>query len=450
MASRRVIVLMLFVALLATAAAAGLAAAAPASASIIDMDAWPDGTVIFENTGSEYAQDVAIVGGYAYAAGAASGPGGWDASLLKVSLTTGAKSRFQTTLAAGDSVFQLAVAPGGKAIYTAGRISSPEDDVFLVKWSKAGGILWKRHFDVAPGMQDSAVDLTTDGFGNVTVAASARGTYGYDWAVVSWTASGQRRWVWRYSGAGHRDDFPDTVVADRNGNVYVTGDAYVSATVPSIVTVKLSPRGRRIWSKAYAGASGQGAHASSMVACPTGGVYVGGYAVRGSAADALVVRYAPSGARKVFAPYPGSGTSSISLNDIAVLTSGRVVGVGSARSGGMSDPYAIAWTPQGAAVWATSPWTTYWGDQLVHVAADPYGAFVTSGYRATGEDDRVIVTWRVKPFAPGAQWRYDWAGPTVAEHTVGGLAVKGGVVAIAGSCYSDTTASDHFVQYWVY
>ena len=422
----------------------------PAAASIIDMDAWPDGTRIWPEDGSQYAGDAVVVGGKIVTAGVASGLGGWDSSLLTTSPASPAATVTKSGLAAGDRTWDIALAPGGTAIYTAGAIASPEDDTLLIKWSKGGAFLWKRRVDVAPSAQDFAVDVATDRFGNVTALVSARGTYGYDWAVVSWTAAGVRRWVWRYGGAGHRDDTPVEILADRDGNYYVVGDAYVSTTIPSIVTVKLSPRGKKLWARTYAGGTGQGGYSKSMAACPTGGVYVGATCLRGSYSDAVVLRYSAKGGRKVFAPYPGSGTSACGLNDIAVLPGGQVVEVGTIRSTGMTDPFALAWTDQGAAAWAVTPWVTYWGDALLHVAADPFGGFVTAGYTRTGEDDRQITTWRVKPFSAGAQWQFNWPGPVIGDHTVSGLVVKNNLVAIAGSCDTAATGSDRFVQYWTY
>ena len=161
----------------------------------------------------------------------------------------------------------------------------------------------------------------------------------------------------------------------------------------------------------------------------------------------MLLRYTSKGARTAYPPvHVGAPTVPTRVYDLAVTTRGTIVGVG-VTSG---DRFQCTWsTPTGGVIAAT--WSTTFSDALFDVAADAFGGCVTAGTVATGEDETAVETRRVPVGTSGGlQWTYQWSGPTAASHSVQGIAVSGGVVAVSGTCRSAASGSDQFIQVWRY
>lgn len=111
-----------------------------------------------------------------------------------------------------------------------------------------------------------------DAAGNVTVAGPSEGG-GVDWAVVSWSPTGAKRWTWRYDDSAHGFNMPLGLLAAADGSVYVTGYSVEGGTTQSL-TLRLSATGALRWKKLYAGPEGTQAITVGIAARPGGGVLV--------------------------------------------------------------------------------------------------------------------------------------------------------------------------------
>jgi hypothetical protein len=60
-------------------------------------------------------------------------------------------------------------------------------------------------------------------------------------------------WTNRYDGPGNGLDYPAAIAVDRGGNVFVTGTAYTSDSIPQYTTIKYANSGVPLWTNRYDG-----------------------------------------------------------------------------------------------------------------------------------------------------------------------------------------------------
>ena len=174
------------------------------------------------------------------------------------------------------------------------------------------------------------------------------------------------------------------MVVDRGGNLYVTGYAD-RAGKSSMLTVKLSRAGRVLWKRWYLGDAGLSSAGHALALRPGGGVYVGGLVANASGGyDGVCVAYRSTGTRAVADPV-AAGEATVSIEDLAVLKSGTIVGVGWSALHGPTGPFMCRWDRDGH---VTVPATiaTPFSDVNVAVAADPYGGYCLVGTHAAAAD----------------------------------------------------------------
>ncbi len=275
--------------------------------------------------------------------------------------------------------------------------------------------------------------MVVDSVGNVTVGGYSVGATGADWVVVSWSASGARRWTSRYGSSSPHEIIPIDMVVTGDRSVYASG---VSAIPPAFaaMTVKYSPSGVKLWKKTYAGPAGLGATARAAVARPGGGVYVCGSAnSAGTGPDGLVMSYTAGGTRDVFALDTGpGGVSQQRFEDLTVTSTGQVVAVGSSSAGGNKDLHAATYTVDGTiAGQATLPGA--WEDEFVAVATDAFGGYYATGVYHTAVDKTAIFTARGSVLTVGGGFWSLWAPVFVSDdNEPNAIAVRGTTAIVVG------------------
>jgi hypothetical protein len=434
------------------------AGAGTAGAGIYDPNVEPSHAFVVRGddpVGTDYAYDVVIGSGVTYVAGIGSyAAGGLDATLTRISHATWtASTRHYDSNHRSETALAMALGPDG-TVYTAGTSSKDCcDDMLVVKWSKYGAVVWARRYNGPANGNDSAVDIAVDRDGNVVVCGPSTGAHGFDWAVVSWTRRGVRRWAWRYDGSGRFTDVPQELLVDRSGSVYVCGSVTVAGPKMASAVAKLSSGGAKRWVRTYTGPLGTGADAQAIAADPRGGVLVAGYAEAGATGrDAMVLRYSATGGRTAF-PLENMGLDAGPdvLTDLAVTKTTRiVVGVGyrnapAAPANPLTVRYTLTGAPQSA---SQSPSAA--DDRWYDVVADPYGGCVMAG--SLGADGTDVHTRRETPVSGGAIWESRWTGPVQPDPNVGyAVAARGNVVVTAGWQYTGaTTGWDQVALFYVY
>lgn len=437
------------------AVAASLAGVA--RADIVDDGADPSWTLMFANPGDDFATDVAMTATVTWVCGQEATPtSGMDATLIRVVNATSVNVPHSYDGPAHLGDFNNAVAVRGTAVYTTGSTwkTAANRDLLVARWSSATGALkWARTWGSGGDNLDRAIDVGVDGKQNVVACGTRRGTTEEDWVVASWSPAGKRRWVWTYNGPADLSDMPRELWVDKAGNTYVTGIAWFTSGGRRCVTVKLSPAGKRLWLKTYSGPDGAGADGRAIAACPSGGVYVGGFAVdEGAGIDAMLLRYGATGKRKVYAAYTGGGASpSEEIDAIAVLRGGAVVGVGRAVNA-TDDPLRVVWDPGGAVVdYDVDETVVPYEDEWVDVAADSSGGYCMTGIWPNAPGNLAIRTRRLSPRMGAGRWGYVWDGPVdTTANSPYAVAVNGTCYAVVGTYESSTTGMNQFIQFWRY
>jgi len=437
-------------------------AIAPAALSgplrnIVDPDATPSFTITSNGYGvsRDAAFGVAVRGGAAYVAGVAgNAAGNSDATLAKIA--NGAQSwrkSYDGPAHKYDLALDLAIGPGG-VVYTAGGSQNAIDkeDFLVVKWSPSGKVLWARRYDGPLHGDDRAYDLGVDKYGNVTVAGVSQGTGDKDWAVVSWSSSGVKRWVWRYDGSAHAGDYPADVIVTPSGDVYVTGGVVVSGPKDAALTVRFSRTGKKLWSRLYLGISSLGAGTGGMTPRPGGGVITCGYteAVL-TAGDGLVMSYTPAGKRLAFVP--DAGVNGQYFSDVAVASNGTIVAVGRDLSAGTRARVRL-YRKDGSPLGAGTSGGGAWGATFAAVATDRFGGYYPVGYYKSSDTESQLWTWRLPVVAGGGTWASLW-GPADL-HSVGerneahAIAVSGTTVYVVGDYYTVAEGWNQVVLVYIY
>jgi hypothetical protein len=377
----------------------------------------------------------------------------YDISLTKI--VDGAKrwtKSWDSPFHRNDMAAQMALGPNG-VVYIAGWSGNGHyADMILLKWSNSGVLKWVRRCD-GPGHKSDVGRLVgVDRAGNVTISGTTNtNNQGEELVARSYTAGGRVRWTWIY------DDGPFQVVPGdqcvlADGTVYLTGQDYLMIShrlTSTAFSARLSPSGKRVWLRHYAGPDGLGAGSRAIAKCPSGGVYVAGSTKTAvDAADGLVMRYSATGKRTVFALESGDGGNhSEDFADVTVTANGRVVAVGSTSDsvGNSFDGPITIYTASGRiAAHATWPGASA-PVSFIAVSSDSSGGFsvVGSGYP-------LLAVLRGSTLAGGEGWTALY-GDAASNASGSAIAVRGNTTVVAGDVLSTTPSEslNQLVLGWV-
>jgi hypothetical protein len=137
-----------------------------------------------------------------------------------------------------DGARAIAIDASGN-VYVTGHIAHPPvgyADYGTIKYNASGQQQWVARYNGPPGDgPDFATAIALDGSGNVYVTGrSSRTNYTYSdnsYATIKYNSVGQEQWVARYDGPGNVDNEAVAIAVDQFGNVFVTGtggDDYVT------------------------------------------------------------------------------------------------------------------------------------------------------------------------------------------------------------------------------
>ena len=345
-------------------------------------------------------------GGGVYVAGTSSNvPSNVDYNVLVARYTSAGQRRWLRTY---DG-------PGGRSFVTNSSAADRQGNLvvvggadnatmFVIKYGTGGQRRWVRIYDDPGSLKEAATSVATDAAGNIYVAGSTSPTAStLKIAVVKYSSAGKRLWVRHYSPAG-RSATPADVAVDGAGKVYVTGRSSNSATDGDIVTLKYDGNGRRSWARLWDGPGGGDDSANALAVTRTGTVFVAGTATGVSSGyDAVVLKYAPTGALKWSRRRAGPSTYADGYQDVAVLSNGDVAVAGFIGGSPSVDALVVRLSSSGRTRWARS-WDGGQNDLTYDIAQGPSGAIYAAGSTYSPTTIYDIVTLKYS----GAG-RFGWA-----------------------------------------
>jgi len=195
---------------------------------------------------------------------------------------------------------------------------SNNEDFATVKYNKSGVQLWAKRYNGPNNLNDRAYDIFVDESGNVYVTGGSQATNkGYDYVTIKYNSSGVQQWAVRYD-ADSKDDISRSLVADRFGNVYVTGSSNGGTNKLDYVTIKYNTTGAQQWLARYNGTANDTDVATSIDLDVYGIPYITGYSKNaGTGYDYCTIKYKTDNGGAIWMRLEAGGGTVINASDFA-------------------------------------------------------------------------------------------------------------------------------------
>lgn len=252
-------------------------------------------------------------------------------------------------------------------------------------------------------------------------------------------------WTNRYNGLGRADDVATRMIKDSSGNFVMTGSSDNYLTGKDLVTTKYSSTGTVLWTQRYNGTANRDDVPQGVAADTNGDIIVSGYSFNGANNDYYIAKYAGTdGAVLWQTNYIGLGNTDNTATAAAVDAAGNVLVTG--QSGGTNSvvKYAAA---DGALIWAQrTNGTGNLSFTSVAVAVDTNGDVVVTGeaWVAPGHWDFYTIKYSGLDGSVLWQRRYDGLGK---DDGAAALALDAaGNVVVAGRSVASGSANDFLIE----
>lgn len=252
-------------------------------------------------------------------------------------------------------------------------------------------------------------------------------------------------WSNRYNGTEHADDVATRSVQDASGNLIVTGTSDNYLTGQDMVTSKYSGAGALLWTRRYNSPANRNDVPQGLAVDVNGDIFVSGHSFNGLNNDFYVAKYsAADGTISWQSNYTGFGNSEDTVSAVAVDPAGNALVLGQSAGTNCLVKYSAT---DGAILWVQR--TNGSGNisfNSVAIAMDTNGDAVVTGeaWVASGHYD--FYTIKYSGFDGSVLWqrRYDALGKYDAAAA---LALDaGGNVVVAGRSVASGSASDFLIE----
>ena len=157
----------------------------------------------------------------------------------------------------GDAGYRIAI--DNNYVYVVGAsctVSPPNNqwDYLVLKYDKAGALIWDKTFDggggrdsgASDGGGDKAYGVAVDGGGNVYVTGRSYNGSNYDFWTMKLDSNGNQLWNRKINYAA---DYGYNLILDQQGNVYVVGLVNYGGALDYAFIRKYDTNGTLTWSK---------------------------------------------------------------------------------------------------------------------------------------------------------------------------------------------------------
>jgi hypothetical protein len=256
-----------------------------------------------------------------------------------------------------DKAQAIATQTSGRVYVTGWGVNAGTSyDYVTIKYGTAtGDTAWVRKYNnPTVNLNDEATAMAVDGSGNVYVTGSSNGdSTNRDYATVKYDALGNEIWVRRYNGPANGNDYATAIAVDDFGNVYVTGNSYVSAANDDYVTIKYYPNGDTAWVRRYNGPGDSTDYARAIGVDGSGNVYVTGTSLSATSYDYATIKYYSNGSLAWVQRYDGPGHDVDDALAMSVDGPGNAYVTGYSWGGSVTaeDIATIKYKPNGDTAW---------------------------------------------------------------------------------------------------
>ena len=241
-------------------------------------------------------------------------------------------------------------------IYVAGKIlgSATGFDMYIVKYSSSGSLLWEKVYNGPGSGNDIAYSINLDRSGNVFVAGESKGVNSNsDYVLIKYNAQGDEQWLRRYNGDNSSLDIPARVVTDTAGNSIITGHSWEAGSLFDFVTIKYNSKGDTLWIRKYNGTANGNELANDLAADISGNIYVTGSTLgTGTINDFIIIKYNSNGDEMWTHTYNGPVNGNDNFTSITLDNNSNAVITGTSVGSGTSlDIATIKYSPAGDVLW---------------------------------------------------------------------------------------------------
>ncbi len=259
-----------------------------------------------------------------------------DFKVMKLDATAGTtlwQYTFNGSSNTDDGAYAVAFNAADEVIAT-GYARAFNYDLYTVKLSGSGVLVWQRQWNGPFDSSDTAYQLAIDSNSDVIVGGTSyRAASVQDGYVVKYSGvDGSIVWDRRFNGPAGLQDLITSVAIDKLNNVVATGYSQNAAGNYDVLTAKmLADDGGLMWEQRYDGIAGRDDSGTSVAISPDGNVFVAGYATQAAGTtDFLVKNYQSNtatvqAAQTITFANPGAQNANVPLTLVASADSGLTV-----------------------------------------------------------------------------------------------------------------------------
>ncbi len=294
-----------------------------------------------------------------------------------------------------DEGFDVAVGPGD-AIFVAGSTFTLDDlrDTWVRRYTSAGSPEWTQTFNGGTNGADEALGITVDGAGNALVTGYTSTGPDRDIWVRKYSPAGGTVWTRTATSPGSNNDEGHDIAVDGNDNVLVTGFT-IGAQGRDIWVRKYDAGGSEQWTRTHAGPAGTNDEGNGIGADSAGNVLVAGYETTDATTrDIWVRKYDPNGA-ELWTQTHSSPQDNDTGRDLVVDGNDQVIVVASVDGGSQSDNIWVRkYDADGNELWTSTYNNPDFGSDVANaVGVDPDGNIAVGGFELRNDLGEIRNTW---------------------------------------------------------
>lgn len=301
-----------------------------------------------------------------------------------------------------DEAYSMALDKSGNVFVTG--ISTGTNRFFhttTVAYANTGTALWTNNYFSATNGVAIAIAIAADSHGKVVLAGTTDDTNGASYLTVAYSAAGTPLWTNLYAPlVSSNAAVANALTMDSTGNVFVTGYGYSNATnrLESCFTLAYSPTGVPLWTNHYDGPAGGDSYAQAIVADKNGNVFVTGYSNDTNGGfEYATIAYSNAGLPLWTNQYSRMRHGIDEPKAIAVDGNGNVFVTGkSIGISGNSDYATFAYSSTGTPLWTNFYSSPFYGDSVgMALAVGANGNVFVTGNSAglSGWDDYLTIAY---------------------------------------------------------